>query len=543
MSNFYGLFVVSTMMFDGRDEEEILGLMRSSLPSFAPCRLEAVYLRSGDELTPRLPEGGTEPDLDAGVGALGPTGGALKAGDDGWLWAFPMNSKKVIEGYLVVRGDREPSPEDRFLLQVLSQQTAAALASVSLHERERENVLALSRFNEELTESVRRLERQRAVHEVLNRISVSGAGVTGIAHAVHELTNLPVAIEDPFGHLMVWTGEGELPKPGERRYSRLKERAVVHGRPLHEDGWVLSVVRPRTEVLGMLMLVDPGQVAGEHELFVVEYATTVLALELAHRRSLAEVELRVRRDLMDDLIAGTDDESAYARAAVVGHDLHGRHHVVIVRWRHRRGVEAIAHAAERVLGGWQRQILKSRHAGALVLLVDGEVDGPALYEGMATLLGSRTGAIGVGGRCAAPADIPRSHAEALQALNIRLESASPDGATTFDQLGVYRILSTAENREEVESFVREWLGKLLDYDRKRGSELVLTLFQYLECGGNYDQAAAALMIHRSTLRYRLARIRSIAALDLADVDTRLNLHVAARAWQVLRGKDTEIGEP
>ncbi len=62
-----------------------------------------------------------------------------------------------------------------------------------------------------------------------------------------------------------------------------------------------------------------------------------------------------------------------------------------------------------------------------------------------------------------------------------------------------------------------------------------TLFQYLECGGRYDATAAALAIHRSTLRYRLQRIREIGGTDLRDVDSRLNLHVAARVWEVLGG--------
>ena len=49
--------------------------------------------------------------------------------------------------------------------------------------------------------------------------------------------------------------------------------------------------------------------------------------------------------------------------------------------------------------------------------------------------------------------------------------------------------------------MREWLGTLLDYDDSKNSELVMTLSDYLECGGNYDESAAALHIHRSTLRY------------------------------------------
>ncbi|WP_330479835.1 helix-turn-helix domain-containing protein [Streptomyces platensis] len=67
------------------------------------------------------------------------------------------------------------------------------------------------------------------------------------------------------------------------------------------------------------------------------------------------------------------------------------------------------------------------------------------------------------------------------------------------------------------------------------SDLVQTLSQYFECGGNYDATAAALAIHRSTLRYRLQRIREVSGSDLGDIDSRLNLHVATRVWKVLGG--------
>lgn len=42
-----------------------------------------------------------------------------------------------------------------------------------------------------------------------------------------------------------------------------------------------------------------------------------------------------------------------------------------------------------------------------------------------------------------------------------------------------------------------------------------------------------MLIHRSTLRYRLQRIRVITGYDLNDSDVRLNLHVATRIWRVV----------
>ncbi|HEV7852902.1 MAG TPA: helix-turn-helix domain-containing protein, partial [Mycobacterium sp.] len=43
--------------------------------------------------------------------------------------------------------------------------------------------------------------------------------------------------------------------------------------------------------------------------------------------------------------------------------------------------------------------------------------------------------------------------------------------------------------------------------------------------------------HRSTLRYRLDRIRRITGCDLSVVDVRFNLHAATRAWRFLNPVD------
>ena len=80
----------------------------------------------------------------------------------------------------------------------------------------------------------------------------------------------------------------------------------------------------------------------------------------------------------------------------------------------------------------------------------------------------------------------------------------------------------------------EWLGPLIDYDAEHGTSLVLTLSEYLDCGGNYDASATALSVHRSTLKYRLQRIRRVSGYDLGLPDVQFNLQVATHAWRTLR---------
>jgi hypothetical protein len=392
--------------------------------------------------------------------------------------------------------------------------------------------------NAQLAEQLADLRIQRSVHEVLSRATIDAEGVDGIARAVHGLTSLPVAIEDCFGNLRAWAGPGRpdpYPKPHPSPRQQLLREAARAGRPLRTRDGMTGLARYRGETLGLITLVDPEHRAGEHELFALDYACTMLALELAHRRNLAEVELRLRRDLVDDLVTGTDDAGAVARAEAVGHDLHGPHHLAVVRWTGLPSDEAFNRAVSGACRTLELAVLPARLSGREVLVIGGPPRGDLLYSALSAALGSPTGAVGLSGAAETPHDLPRAYQEALRALDLRSRSRRPYGSTSFEQLGLYRLLSTGNDYHEVERFVREWLGPLLDYDARRHGDLVLTLTQYFACGGNYDGTAAALGVHRSTLRYRLQRIREISGRDLGDVEHRLNLHVATRVWQIMSG--------
>jgi hypothetical protein len=227
-------------------------------------------------------------------------------------------------------------PENQFLLlTILAQQAGAALAYVAMHERDIGYAGQLAKANTDLQETNRelattvlRLQRQTNMHEVLSAAVAGGMGEQGIVDALYDLTALPVGLEDRFGNLRCWAGPGQLhPYPKQTTNERellLHELAAQNG-PARIGGRVLMLVQPRAEILGVLALQDPDNTVTEDSLFALRYGTTVLALELSHERNLAEMELNLRRELVDDLLAGTDRVGAYARADALGHDLRRPH--------------------------------------------------------------------------------------------------------------------------------------------------------------------------------------------------------------------------
>jgi hypothetical protein len=116
------------------------------------------------------------------------------------------------------------------------------------------------------------------------------------------------------------------PKPPAPTRQRLLRRALDAGQPIRADGRLLALASPREDVLGVLALVDLEARTGDAEKVALEHGAIVLAVELA--RTLAETELRLGRDLAEELLAGVDAESALMRAQTMGNDLERPYHVV-----------------------------------------------------------------------------------------------------------------------------------------------------------------------------------------------------------------------
>ncbi|MCU1430518.1 MAG: transcriptional regulator, CdaR family [Actinomycetia bacterium] len=538
LSSLQGLLVLSMLMTERGNEDEIVRLAATSVSSLAHCELLGVYMQdSGWSVTAdECEQQSIRDNVAAQLMSLDGATGNLAIGRRPWTFALPLQSIGGHFGYLVLAGENEPPPNERYLLRVLAQQTGNALASARLHARERKAVEDLRTANLTLTEAVAALEHGRAIHARLTYVAASGEGQHGIARAVHELTGCTVAIEDRHGNIRAWAGTEEPSYPKARTAVREQtlERARLAGAPIRVGDQVIAIANPQLDVLGVLVLIDPEVTAGEPEFIALEHGATVLAMELARLRTIAETELRLGRDLVEELLAGIDEEQTVSHAQALGYDLWRPHRVVIAECTSERiDGEAFFNAVRRAARDLGVGSLLASRNGSVVVLSDADGN----WEEFRSMLdgGSKPTdvRVGVGSGCDEPSEFPRSYREAQLALHLQESSGAGGQATTFDELGVYRILAEARDLAGVEAFVQSWLGALIDYDTKKGSELVHTLDVYLEHGGNYDASARALNTHRNTLKYRLQRIREISSRDLNNADTQFNLQLATRALRTL----------
>ncbi len=534
-SGLYDLFGVASKMFERPSTRGTMRLAGAAARAIAGCRVRAAYVAADGRLVRY--SGRANRRLDLMVASRAGESGALD-GHDGWLYALFFRGTGKVRGALVLEAAAKPSTEKLFLLHALATPTGSALSTAELIDRERAQAGELRRLSEAQADSNRtmaatiaRLHAHRNIRDLLLAAVGIGDGEARIVEAVSLITGRAVVLQDSFGIELGFAAVGDAAAPSRLlQPDRTSSTAASRNR-----GWRVTPIRSRGETLGVIGIHDPDDSRSEDDRLAVEYASAMIAVELAHRRNIAEVEIRLGRDLADDLLAGTEVTDALARAEALGFDLGVALRTILVDWESPtpNGVD-IGAALRHELTAMRVPTLISRRSGALLAVVADGHDLSSLYERLSAAVSSGRGRIGIGGRSTAQ-DLARSVAEASRALQIRAESRQPFGLSNHDDLGLLRLLDTSDDGAHLERFVSEWLGALVEHDRDHRSELVRTLGVYLDSGGHYDRTADALLIHRSTLRYRLGRIRELLDCDISDPDSRLNLHLAIRVRVAMQG--------
>lgn len=537
LSAMNAVLVLSIVLAQSSSLEQITFLSTTAVPSVANgCRTIGLFHPDAATAYCQRPSG----ELADQFEEVWPAGGPLHLGDAGWAYAFPLGVGRDDRPLLVIAGDAEPSDEEKFLVSVLAQMCGTAICNVELLNAERSSANALSALNTKLTETVDALNKSMEVHERLNDVAASQEGEAGIAKVLHQLTHRPVRIEDRHGNVRALAGEH--PEGGEARAPSSGRPALIQQlrherRPIYSQGAWWSLAEPRAGVIGVIVMRDPGRGADKTELHALEYATTVLSIEVARLQSMADADLRMRRDIAEELLAGIDEATARARAHALGYDLLRPHRVVVVTPYRKRVVnDAFFQAVSRQVRELDIGSLVVGRSDCVIVLAYNDVDWHRFRTQIDRELVKTTCWLAIGGRYDDPSQISQSYQEARFVLDLVGSSdgmfASP--VILFENLGVYRLLSSVSDTAQMERFMRDFLGPLIDYDDQHHTELVPTLAQFFECSGRLDDTADALHVHRSTLKYRLRRIREIGGHDPNDGPTRFNLELATKMWQIVR---------
>jgi sugar diacid utilization regulator/GAF domain-containing protein len=419
----------------------------------------------------------------------------------------------------------------------------------------------------ERSEMQRRLERQLAeirlshdIHERFTRLSLEAAGIAVILEAIGSLAGGRAALYSQEGFRVRGAGEfaDGLPSrislpPAFQRVSA-RELRVMAGRPPRPLD--LVAVRAGSELLGVLGVALPeAEVDEDGRRRALEHGATVLALELSKERAAAEVERRLRGDLIEEVLAGGVDaeeaERLARQAERLGHRLPHRAWVVVLepddaeaeremasRGRQDRLDAILADLVRRRIPG---ALTVVRSASAVVLVPEEAAPDLASVERLAgqilnaahPAMRPATVSVGVGNLASSVGELARSHVEARQALRLSRRAGGRSRVTSYRALGAFRLLLEVQSPEALRGFVNELLGPLLKYAESRETPLLETLEALAAARWVRRAAARALGIHINSMTYRIERIESLTGLALDDPETRVAIAIALRARAML----------
>ena len=384
--------------------------------------------------------------------------------------------------------------------------------------------------------------RTMAVCDELADAALGGADPVRLTEVFAHLVGKRVVLLDAAFRLRAQAG-GSDALPGLRwnrtdpSVDRLLRALEAARRPLRipaipgsllDQACLVAPVVVRETSLGYLLVLDEAGAAGGYatapddaEFLTVTYAATLFALTLAHEQTSAELDLRYRASLVDALVSGhfLDIQDARRKARSLGLRDGAPLRVAMLR-----PLPADSNWVTRIPAVLPGAAVAVRD-GTLVMIVPGEPSADALAA--LCQMGPEV-TCGVSEQVISPELVPRGVRQAERAIDLGLRLGRVGLPVHYDELGIYRLLCTIGDMQQLMGFARDVLGPLLDYDTQHRGELVRTLSVYLSHHGSHKQSARMLHLHTNTVAYRMARIETITGLNLSDPDDRLVAHVAVK---------------
>ncbi|MFC8038023.1 helix-turn-helix domain-containing protein [Paenarthrobacter sp. NPDC057355] len=458
------------------------------------------------------------------------------------IMGVPLRVEGKVIGALLVADRRAHtfSSDDVALMESIGTHAAVALENAR-HFTEMADALArLDQAQRQNLAHVSALEELASLDRRLMETLASTDSLPGLLRLLGESMDSEVFVVSPTGQAMA----GPVPGSDFGSQAALSAAEVSASQtqpvPFNANGRDYTVMSAVAGDQHLASLVVAGHLTQERTA-VLERSALVLSAALLFERTYQEAQYRLQLELIDELlnprsenveavkrrasrfglaenlqlvvrVVGVGDDQRQRALAVLRRHTEGRPGITALHESHLCIIEPPAHAAE--------------GPGASAGAVGGQAIVAALKrQRIEASVGSSEAVTGFPRLSAAHAE---AHAVlgALQALGRHGEAA--DKAA----LGTAGMLLGAMESPFAAQLLAAQLGPLLDYDTRRGTQLVQTAWTFLENDSSLAAAASALHIHANTLRQRLARIDHLLGDDWRRGGRSLDVHVALRLWRL-----------
>ena len=395
------------------------------------------------------------------------------------------------------------------------------------------------------------ITRALHIHRVLTQLVLDGGALRDLANTLADLIGQSISIENERFEALASANIADFDEA--RRYtlsegrtdprlvSALEERGVLSEirrtlRPVFipsmpdvglEMERILAPIVVHGDLYGYVWIIAAGRPLNDLDHMAIESGSTIAALMLLHQEAVQSAEASLKGGFLAQLIEGANGREAVLtdQALRFGIDLNAPFYVLVIDTDDRARLPQLYRRVHRLASLHEWPLVAGQFAGQVVILAQHDADLDDITRQIHEQANGSGVRISVSAAQTHAEQVPLAYEQCTEALQIARRMRLPEKTIHFASLGYLHTLYHAGPDSLRSNPYVPGLRKLLD---EQQADLFHTLEAYLDEGGNGVQTAETLMIHRSTLNYRLERIKEVCGCDLSDPGTRVNLQVALK---------------
>lgn len=406
----------------------------------------------------------------------------------------------------------------------------------------------MSNYFETKAENVSHSER---FGESLGKLSLVDSTLQDLLDDLYALLANPVIVTSPMDGLVLHAPSESNKNIGDARAlleeegwpsETIQSHDTFTRRTGHHTSVVFTSYEQSSGMAGTLAVVERNRKLTGEDLDHLGYAKVFVSLKVRQIRADQSTVFERQNELVLSLIDRTLGAQTYAalttRYSAIGKHLHARYVGIVVAFHDT--------AADRLLGlsnalrvhfAQHGETITGVIANNRVVLMVPEDDEalcqPDMLKEQVDEGLNRVGADDVPwsagiSQVTAVEHFYRAYEQAVQALEHGRSTSKTSGVFLYDDTGFYRLFSKSSMQPDVNRFVNEWLGTLIDHDKEHRVDLIETFRVFLDANGNYRETARVLNLHHNTVRYRISQITELTGKKALQPKLRLHYHLALK---------------
>lgn len=441
------------------------------------------------------------------------------------------------------------SADDLQLLQTYADLSAVVIEHSRLFKQVQRQNEELLMMHQALSKEHESLQKTLYFHNELTNLAAKGFEMEEILATLYRTASVPIAVYDRLlvpissypADCKVNLPDNFLNHPAMKLVQQTRKWQRVD---LQENGEpqtiMVTPVIGADRLLGYLCAWISPQTFMEIGKFIFEYSATMLALEWIKREAIEESQEQMKGQFVEEILAGEINTQLAEQARYLGLMPNDYYTVLLIQEEREEQEKHLSWKT--FLTEWlEYEGLHglSVQRGKILVLILGFPESLTLKQRTDLLhklireLKQKQGIkVGIGRIHQGLSKIEKAFKDAQQCMELFRLHHPQQSLLYYGDLGVIRFF-LQQDKEELQSFLEEYLGPLLEFEQGKERVLLTTLLAYVQYERDIKKVTSELNIHVNTLYYRIQRLEQILGYSVAQKEEWLNISLACQIYRFL----------